>query len=75
MIATMQEYYSILARLRKQKDEMDKSTWQPPGGFVAPFQFIEVLEVMELRIRRLEDQAGIPVPDDLVRLRELNDRR
>ena len=56
MIQTMKQFYSSLELLGAHADEM--------------ISVFDLIEIIDLRLRRLEDQAGIPMPDDLVMLRK-----
>ena len=61
-IKTMAEFHDTLNRVMKD------------GSFNIN-GMSKVLEVMELRLRRLESEAGIPMPDDIIRVREVEGRK
>ena len=51
MIKTMKQFYQSLDTLKSHSDEM--------------ISVFDLVEVIDLRLKRLEDQLGIPMPDDL----------
>ena len=56
MIKSMKQFYSSLELLGSYTDEM--------------ISVFDLIELIDLRLRRLEDQAGIAMPDDLTMLRK-----
>jgi len=62
LLETMTEFYRYF-QLAKQ------------GQVSSVFDIIMLLEVMDLRLRRLESEAGIPMPDDIIRVREVEGRK
>jgi hypothetical protein len=56
MIRTMTQFYQSLDTLKSHADEM--------------ISVFDLIEVLDLRLKRLEDQAGIPVPDDLTLIKK-----
>jgi hypothetical protein len=56
MIRTMTQFYQSLDTLKCHSDQM--------------ISVFDLIEVLDLRLKRLEDQAGIPVPDDLTLLKK-----
>jgi hypothetical protein len=61
MIPTMQQFGESLETLSAHADEM--------------ISVFDLIEVLELRIRRIENHLGMPIPDDLVRVRTTEGRR
>lgn len=56
---TMAAFKEILAQVKETGD---------------PFDIVDLLDTIELRLRRVENHLGIPAPGDLLRVRKIEDR-
>jgi hypothetical protein len=45
------------------------------GCFIGGFSAFDLIEVLELRIRRIENHLGMPIPNDLIRVRVTEGRK
>ena len=60
MIKTMSQFHDVMALARASED---------------PVLVLDLVEVLELRIRRIEHHIGIEIPEDLIRVRAIENRR
>jgi len=56
MIRTMTQFYQSLDTLKCHSDQM--------------ISVFDLIDVLDLRLKRLEDQVGRPMPDDLALLKK-----